>query len=276
MNSISEMKNDLPFDSVSMPEKKLFVQNCKKCNGSGFVTIGWTFTRSATCFACKGKGKLSFRTSPEQRERAKSSVAAKKERDIAQAWNGFVSEQPEVAAWILSSKGTFEFASALEQAVLKWGKLTEKQLAAAQKCLNARKASQEARSAATESAPSVTLESVEKAFQNAKQAGIKYPKLNLDVFTFSPAPITGNNAGAIYVKSGDQYLGKVMGGKFLKTRDCSDEQQSTIQQVAADPKAAAVAYGKRFGSCSICRRELTNEDSINLGIGPICAGKFGW
>jgi hypothetical protein len=46
--------------------------------------------------------------------------------------------------------------------------------------------------------------------------------------------------------------------------------------VAADPEQAAVAYGKRFGQCSVCARELTNEDSINRGIGPICAERFGW
>lgn len=36
----------------------------------------------------------------------------------------------------------------------------------------------------------------------------------------------------------------------------------------------AKEYGKVTGTCCNCGRLLTNEDSIEAGIGPICAGKF--
>lgn len=36
----------------------------------------------------------------------------------------------------------------------------------------------------------------------------------------------------------------------------------------------AKAFGKATGTCMMCQRELTNPDSIELGIGPICLGKF--
>ncbi len=36
----------------------------------------------------------------------------------------------------------------------------------------------------------------------------------------------------------------------------------------------AKEYGKLYGQCMICGRTLTNEDSIEAGIGPICAGKL--
>jgi len=36
----------------------------------------------------------------------------------------------------------------------------------------------------------------------------------------------------------------------------------------------AKEYGKRTGNCMVCSRELTNPDSIEAGIGPICASKF--
>jgi len=49
-----------------------------------------------------------------------------------------------------------------------------------------------------------------------------------------------------------------------------------VLAVASDPKAAATAYGQRTGSCSCCGRELTNKESIDLGTGQMCAGKFGW
>jgi hypothetical protein len=36
----------------------------------------------------------------------------------------------------------------------------------------------------------------------------------------------------------------------------------------------AKAYGKETHRCCVCGIELTNPDSIEAGIGPICAGKF--
>jgi hypothetical protein len=36
----------------------------------------------------------------------------------------------------------------------------------------------------------------------------------------------------------------------------------------------AKAFGALYGTCCVCGRTLTNEQSIKDGIGPICAGKF--
>jgi|SRR6266850_50919 len=36
----------------------------------------------------------------------------------------------------------------------------------------------------------------------------------------------------------------------------------------------AAKMGRQTGRCMICARELTNTDSIERGIGPICAGKL--
>lgn len=40
------------------------------------------------------------------------------------------------------------------------------------------------------------------------------------------------------------------------------------------PLQTAMKYGKLAGRCCSCGRELTNDGSIEAGIGPICAGKF--
>lgn len=37
----------------------------------------------------------------------------------------------------------------------------------------------------------------------------------------------------------------------------------------------ALEFGERYGVCCNCARKLTNPDSIEAGIGPICRGKFG-
>jgi hypothetical protein len=132
-------------------------------------------------------------------------------------------------------------------------------------------------------APVIKLDPVEAAFAKAKAAGIVYPKLRLGAFVFSPASETSANAGAIYIKtrtpSGDlpgQYMGKVLGGRFLKVRECDAKAEAEILAIAADPKAAAIAYGKQFGKCSVCNRDLTDPESVAAGIGPICAGRYGF
>ena len=36
----------------------------------------------------------------------------------------------------------------------------------------------------------------------------------------------------------------------------------------------AEAFGQRTGICAMCGAVLTNPESVERGIGPICAGKF--
>lgn len=47
-----------------------------------------------------------------------------------------------------------------------------------------------------------------------------------------------------------------------------------VETLASDPKAAAIAFGKKTGACCICGRTLTDPESVKAGIGPICAAKF--
>lgn len=47
-----------------------------------------------------------------------------------------------------------------------------------------------------------------------------------------------------------------------------------LDALLADPKAAAVEFGHRTGSCCVCARTLTDPESIAKGIGPICEAKF--
>jgi hypothetical protein len=40
--------------------------------------------------------------------------------------------------------------------------------------------------------------------------------------------------------------------------------------------AEAKEWGALYGTCCVCGRTLTNEQSIEAGIGPVCAGKGQW
>lgn len=46
--------------------------------------------------------------------------------------------------------------------------------------------------------------------------------------------------------------------------------------VDAGARESSARYGRELGHCGVCGRELTNEASRELGIGPKCAGKMGW
>jgi len=47
-----------------------------------------------------------------------------------------------------------------------------------------------------------------------------------------------------------------------------------IAEVGAE--AASARYGHEIGKCGICGRTLTNDESRERGIGPVCADKMGW
>ena len=190
---------------------------------------------------------------------------------------------PRVAAWAQDNPAEFEwitnhadtntFAGFLQHSLGKWGSLTPKQLLAVQGAI-ARAAIAKTKA---ENAPTVTLEPVESAFDKARQAGVTRPRLRLGEFVFSPAPATGKNPGAIYVKHSDgSYLGKVAGSRLFTVSTVSPQVEAEIVGVAADPMNAAIAYGKKYGKCSVCARTLSDEDSIKRGMGAVCAERFGW
>lgn len=278
---IADLESDMPWldDAfvASLPEedRPTYVENCKKCNGTGKVTIGYAYPRRVPCFTCKGVGHFVRKTSPEARAKAKAGTEARKVRVLADNIAGFTSEHPAVMAWLEESAGTFEFAASLLDSVRKFGGLTPAQLAAAERAIVRRDEARAARAAREAAAPVVDIARIAQAFAAALASGLKRPKLSLGEYRFSLAPSTGQNAGAVYVKAGDTYLGKVKDGKFSRSRDCSDKDQDAILAACADPFAAAVAHGQRTGQCSCCQRELTNAESIALGIGPICRSKWG-
>ncbi len=220
---------------------------------------------------------------PAPRQAAQVAEPAAAATEDGPGFDAFAQRYPAEAAWIKQSalKG-FDFACDMYACAKRRGDLSAGQIDAVRRCIDKSKAFEARRAAeaqAQETAPVVTVARVEEAFSAAMASGINRPKLRLDVFTFKPAPAGGANAGALYVTEAERdgaYLGKVKGGRFLKTRDCTPEQEAAIVAAASNPGAAAVAYGQRTGSCAVCGQELTAGDSLERGIGPICAKRFGW
>jgi uncharacterized protein DUF6011 len=80
-------------------------------------------------------------------------------------------------------------------------------------------------------------------------------------------PQTGKWADTIFVKeqaSDDLYPVKSV-----------DRQARILDAVLANVATALARYGQELGSCGICGKTLTDEDSRARGIGPVCLRNMG-
>tara|TARA_R110002096_G_scaffold112327_1_gene244847 strand:- start:2225 stop:2917 length:693 start_codon:yes stop_codon:yes gene_type:complete len=176
---------------------------------------------------------------------------------------GLIDALKELTSWN-------SFAASLVEQFDDRGSLSDKQTGAAVAMLMKVKANK----ANKPEAPSVDLSNVVAMFNKAHEA-IKTPKFRFEDLVISRAPDAGANAGALYVKVDGEYMGKVKEGKFFGIRFTPEDTLSKLQKIAESPLSAAVAYGRRTGACACCGRELTVHASIERGIGPICAERFG-
>lgn len=167
------------------------------------------------------------------------------------------------------------FFASLMEAVAKYGELSAGQESAVLNSIERKKQAAIEAAARVEAAPVISLENINAAFDRAA-ARLKYPRLSIATYVFTHAGANSKNPGALYVKREGVYLGKIQNGKFVTVRSTTPEEVAQVLKIAADPKAAAVEHGRLTGNCAICNRQLTNEESVKFGIGPICAGNFGW
>ncbi len=124
---------------------------------------------------------------------------------------------------------------------------------------------------------SFNLQPMLDCFTAARRNGMKAtPAMHIDGFSFKQA----KSGDAVHVTDNQQgfneYLGTLRAdGQFYKTPQCTLAQKQAILAACADPLKAVLAFGKKFGRCSLCNRRLSDPVSIERGVGPICAEKFG-
>lgn len=75
--------------------------------------------------------------------------------------------------------------------------------------------------------------------------------------------------------AGRVFLDRQLGDEFVSVSQ-QTSRNMVLSIIAMDPAAASMAYGHHIGSCGVCGRALTNEESRTAGIGPICREKLGW
>ena len=227
----------------------------------------------------------------EKIRRFPNSVMAKKDR-FYKEHSQIINALREITSWN-------DFAASLVKQFDTKGQLSEKQLFSASAMLTKieqnKKQREEKKKEQQKNMLSLDVskikaildktEGLERRYSNGREyvtKKVQFPKVRVGDLVFSKASESSKNAGGIYVfeyrftnKSEKVYIGKVLGGYYLPYNSPSAETIKLIQEVCKSPLESAIAYGRRTGNCAVCSRDLTRHDSIDRGIGPICAEKLG-
>lgn len=131
------------------------------------------------------------------------------------------------------------------------------------------------------------LKALYKMFQKARESGLKYPKLHLEI----NGHVVKLNMSGPKSKFPDQinatdglpfgenkWYGRVdsegnwtQGYSHPEMRDVG----TLLRCMSHDPKATAEQFGHLTGNCCFCNRPLKDEKSTVVGYGPVCAKKWG-
>jgi hypothetical protein len=258
-------------DEDTLQNGKLFKEPCKKCNNGTFIS--YSGRALGKCYVCHGRGFFERKTSPETRLAAKVARDTKKSNEKKENIESFQKFYPTQWEW-LNKNLSFSFAASLMGNLVKYGSLTENQISAIDRCIDRNNQRKTEVIQKIENAPKVSVDKLMECFNKARSNGLKKPILRFEIFQ---AALDRRDSNLVWLNNGfDNRLGRIQNGKFVAGRDCSPAQAVAIEAALNDPLAAAVAYGKRIGACSCCGLTLTNPISIERGIGPICAEKFGF
>jgi hypothetical protein len=261
-----------------------FTESCPKCGGSGQFR-GWSGRAMGPCFACKGKGSKAFKTSAATRQHAREGAEVRKVRAAEGNLDAFKVANPEMYEWIVAKAPRFDFAASMFEAVKKYGDLTEGQRNAVLKCM-ARDADREAAKAAPAPAEA-SYPNLRAAFDAVVARGAKKAQITIGDVNVSLAGAGGRNPGALYVKVSGRYAGKIVGTAFRGSQDAPADLAAKLAEIEANPteaikndadrRAKALADGTAESMpCGCCGITLTDPVSVARGIGPICAGKWGF
>lgn len=116
----------------------------------------------------------------------------------------------------------------------------------------------------------------------AQQRGLKFPKARF----LAPSggelrlAISGPRSqcpGSIQVTVGDDWIGRVEppDGRVVGRLTGDQALLTALLAIAHDPAQAAKDYGALMCKCSFCGLPLTDDGSVEVGYGPVCAKKFG-
>ena len=130
------------------------------------------------------------------------------------------------------------------------------------------------------------IQGVVSLFDHASERGLRFPKIRLQCddgkrVVLSLAGDRAKHPGSVNVTDGGSYgnntwYGRIMRDGSFEPSHRSDESLVTLlKKLASEPAKVASAFGKITGSCCFCNKDLTDDRSLSVGYGPICADKWG-
>lgn len=243
---------------------------CPKCGGRGSRTYGYVNIKTYPCNYCQRTGKVTAKREENIARAIKADrTKAQNLGDKVFAWHN---ANPVESAYLMRRATSSNFFASLRDQLNTRGVLTDGQIEAIRKNIR----DDEARRALVKAeAPTVDVSAIDKLFATAKENGLKKLAFRTEHLTIKAAREDLGKAPALYVLHGEEYVGKIVAGKFLANRAAKSDTLDLLNTVAADPLGAAVFYGRQVGKCSCCGRELTDPVSVENGIGPICQTKWG-
>jgi hypothetical protein len=88
--------------------------------------------------------------------------------------------------------------------------------------------------------------------------------------------VAGRAPGTLTVVVDGTYVGGIRpDGEAVGALAGDDALQAHLAKVALDPAKAAKEYAALMGACSFCSKPLTDEGSVEVGYGPVCAKHWG-
>jgi len=281
------VRTGLPQDEAfvriraSVPE---FVETCPKCRGTGRF-VSYSGRPLGPCFACKGRGSNTFKTSRETRMANREKTADRKARQQGNNWQAFVENYPALAEVLTQGiaqtwgDGRWNGICAdIKGKVERYGDLHQGTMDMLQRSADraAARAAQRAEATAQqqEQVKGIDVANIADCFQRAHEAGLKrftlrFAEVHFQVDRRDPTLIWVSKGGY-----GTAKYGRIQGGAYKPGRDTTAEVIAQIAEISKDPMAAAMAYAQLTSECSVCGRHLENKDSVDAGIGPVCAGRI--
>lgn len=237
---------------------------CPRCNGTGF------YRGYGHCFKCEGSGKVS-----KAKAAAAKAKATHEQNEAARREEARETFRAELE-YVMRRAGSSDFYASMLRGFDQYNRFTDRQLEIIHRDMaqdDQKRA--EWKSQREAKGGQVDVSAIHALFATATDNDIKRPVFRAVDLTISKAPAHGANAGALYVKNGETYLGKIVGDQFHASRDAGPETLGLLQMVAEDPTAEAIKYARRTGRCGCCGHTLVDPVSIRAGIGPICAENWG-
>lgn len=255
---------------------------CERCNGAGRKFGG-------ICYRCNGSGKQNRkpvdRSAPALAKRAQTK-ARKEERRQTEVI-AYQKEHAAVFDWVHGKAPTNSFASSLLAGFLQYGRLTDRQIEAVEHAIvederraqeRKERAEREATEARTREARAVIPppspdNALDLSAVPAGRYAIPGGNTRLKVLIQKPTP-PNKWSGYTFVSDAAGYGARRKYGLQAPHGFYKGHIVAELRIIASDPKAAAIAYGRLTGTCCICGRMLEDPNSIEAGIGPVCAERF--